>query len=59
MEIEPKVLKLTKAAKILDVTPQAIILWEKAGKIRCIRSPGGRRMVPMEEINRIITGGQL
>ena len=29
-------------------------LWDKEGKIRCIRTPGGRRRIPESEIKRIL-----
>ena len=43
-----------QATKILGVTTKTIQRWDKAGKIRCIRTPGGRRRIPISEIHRIL-----
>jgi len=45
---------MREAAKILGVSVRTIQRWDKAGKIRCIRTPGGRRRVPESEIRRIL-----
>lgn len=42
-----------KAAKMLGVTTKTLKLWEKAGKIRCVRTPGGHRRIPESEIRRL------
>jgi putative resolvase len=38
---------------MLGVSPATIRLWEEQGKIRCERTPGGRRRVPELEIRRL------
>ena len=43
-----------QAAKILGATTKTIQRWDKAGKIRCIRTPGGRRRIPINEIHKIL-----
>jgi len=43
-----------QAAKILGVTTKTIQRWDKTGKIRCIRTPGGRRRIPISEIHKIL-----
>lgn len=45
---------MKEAAKILGVSVRTIQRWDKAGKIRCIRTVGGRRRVPESEIKRIL-----
>jgi len=45
---------LSEAAKILGVHPKTIQRWDREGKIRCIRTVGGRRRVPESEIKRIM-----
>jgi len=49
-----KLLTLGEAKKILGVTTRTIQRWDKEGKIRIIRTLGGRRRVPDSEISRII-----
>ena len=45
---------MSEAAKILGVHPKTIQRWDREGKIRCIRTVGGRRRVPESEIKRIM-----
>ncbi len=45
---------MKEAAKILGVSVRTIQRWDKAGKIRCVRTVGGRRRVPESEIKRIL-----
>ena len=46
---------------MLGVSTRTIQRWDKAGRIRCVRTPGGRRRIPLSEILRIIgeTEGEL
>ena len=39
---------------MLGVTVRTIQRWDKAGKIRCVRTIGGKRRVPESEIKRIL-----
>ena len=43
-----------EVAKILGVHPKTIQKWDREGKIRCIRTVGGRRRIPESEIKRIM-----
>ena len=45
---------LGEAAKILGVHPKTIQKWDREGKIRCIRTVGGKRRIPESEIKRIM-----
>ncbi|AAL82109.1 hypothetical protein PF1985 [Pyrococcus furiosus DSM 3638] len=45
---------LKEASKILGVTVKTLQNWDKQGKIRVIRTPGGRRSIPESEIKRIL-----
>ncbi len=47
---------LSEAAEILGVHPHTIRKWEWAGKIKCVRTPGGRRRIPESELKRILGG---
>ena len=45
---------MKEASKILGVTVKTLQRWDKEGKIRCIRTAGGRRRIPESEIKRIL-----
>ena len=45
---------MKEASKLLGVHIRTIQKWDKAGKIRCVRTVGGKRMVPESEIKRIL-----
>jgi len=46
-------LLLKEAKSLLGVTTKTIQKWDKAGKIKIIRTIGGRRRVPLSEIERL------
>jgi putative resolvase len=43
-----------EAGRILGVTTHTIQVWDRQGKIRCIRLPTGRRRIPESEIRRLL-----
>ena len=45
---------MKEASKLLGVTVRTIQRWDKQGKIRCVRTVGGKRRVPESEIKRIL-----
>ena len=45
---------LKEAKKLLGVTTRTIQRWDKQGKIRVVRTVGGRRRIPESEIRRIL-----
>ncbi len=45
---------MREAARILGVSVRTIQRWDKSGKIKCIRTLGGKRRVPESEIRRIL-----
>jgi len=45
---------LLKSAELLGVTTQTLRNWDKAGKIRTIRTPGNQRRIPESEIVRLL-----
>jgi len=45
---------LKEASKILGVTVKTLQNWDRQGKIRVVRTPGGRRRIPESEIKRIL-----
>lgn len=50
-----KMYKLREACEILRVSKKTIYRWEKAGKIKCVRTPGNHRLIPESEISRILS----
>nr|MDO8100859.1 helix-turn-helix domain-containing protein [Candidatus Njordarchaeota archaeon] len=42
-----------EASRLLGVCVKTILDWDRAGKIRCVRTPAGRRRVPESEIGRV------
>jgi putative resolvase len=49
-----KLYTLKEAKKLLGVTTKTIQRWDKEGKIRVVRTLGGRRRIPESEIKRIL-----
>jgi len=49
-----KLYTLKEAKKLLGVTTKTIQRWDKEGKIRVVRTIGGRRRIPESEIKRIL-----
>ena len=45
---------MKELSKLLGVTARTIQRWDKEGKIRCVRTVGGKRRVPESEIKRIL-----
>ncbi|MCS5696646.1 IS607 family transposase [Desulfofundulus thermocisternus] len=49
-----KLYPMHEAIKILGVSLKTLQRWDKAGKIKIVRTPGGRRRVPESEIKRLL-----
>ncbi|MEM2374437.1 MAG: IS607 family transposase [Nitrososphaerota archaeon] len=49
-----KLYMIKEAKKLLGVTTWTIQQWDRQGKIRCVRTVGGRRRIPESEIKRIL-----
>ena len=45
---------MKEASRLLGVTVRTIQRWDKEGKIRCVRTVGGKRRVPESEVRRIL-----
>jgi predicted site-specific integrase-resolvase len=54
-----ELLTISKAAKRLGVHPNSLRNWEKRGLIKPIRLPGGQRRYSIDELNRLLSSGQL
>lgn len=48
-----QLIPLERAAKMLGVHPKTVRHWDEQGKIRVVRTPGGKRRVPESEIRRL------
>jgi excisionase family DNA binding protein len=54
---EEKLLTMKEAKSMLGVATITIQRWDKAGKIKCVRTVGGRRRIPLSEVKRLIKEG--
>ncbi|MEM3833031.1 MAG: IS607 family transposase [Thermoprotei archaeon] len=54
MLMSEKLYTIKEAKKLLGVTTWTIQQWDRQGKIRCVRTLGGRRRIPESEIKRIL-----
>ena len=48
-----KLVSCGKAAKILGVHPNTLILWEQEGRLSAIKTPGGHRRFKISELEKI------
>ena len=51
-----KLLTMKEAKELLGVSTKTIQNWDKAGIIKVVRTPGGRRRIPLSEVERIRGG---
>ena len=54
MDMNEKLYTMKEAARILQISLPTIRRAEAAGKLRVIRTPGGRRRIPESEIKRLM-----
>lgn len=47
-------LRVGQAAEMLQVSIETLRRWEADGRLRTTRSPGGQRLVPIEEVTRLL-----
>jgi excisionase family DNA binding protein len=50
---QEKYITLKRASEILGVTTQTLRNWDNSGKIKVIKTLGGHRRIPIEEIEKI------
>src|SRR5712691_8516333 len=46
--------RIGDAAEMLGVSVETIRRWERAGRLRAVRTVGKQRMVPLSEVQRIL-----
>lgn len=56
--MENRLLTLKEAKKMLAVSTSTIQRWDREGKIKCIRTVGGRRRIPLSEVQRLLKEGE-
>ena len=56
-EVKPKVYTAKEVAEMLRVHQSTVTYWVRTGKVKAIRTPGGRIRIPREEVERILNGG--
>ncbi|MEM2647665.1 MAG: helix-turn-helix domain-containing protein, partial [Candidatus Bathyarchaeia archaeon] len=49
-----KLLTLSEACKRLGVHPNTLRKWDRQGKVRVVRTVGGRRRIPESEVERLM-----
>jgi molybdopterin-binding protein len=49
-------LRIGQAAELLGVGVETLRRWEAEGALRTVRSAGGQRLVPLEEVSRLLAG---
>jgi len=49
-----KLLRLSEACERLGIHPNTLRKWDKQGKIRVVRTIGGRRRIPESEVERLM-----
>ncbi|NJE12089.1 IS607 family transposase [Thermococcus sp. LS2] len=54
MVVKEKLYTVKQASEILGVHPKTILKWDREGKIKTVRTPGGRRRIPESEIKRLL-----
>ena len=52
--MKEKLYTVKQASEILGVHPKTIQKWDREGKIKVVRTPGGRRRIPESEIKRLL-----
>jgi molybdopterin-binding protein len=48
-------IRIGRAAEMLGVTVDTVRRWADSGRLRTVRSAGGQRRVPIDEVTRLIT----
>ena len=52
--MKEKLYTVKQASEVLGVHPKTIQKWDREGKIKVVRTPGGRRRIPESEIKRLL-----
>lgn len=52
--IEDDALRIGQAAALLGVTVETLRRWEDEGRVTAVRSGGGQRLIPLDEVQRLL-----
>ena len=52
--VGPAALRVGQAAEMLQVSVETLRRWESEGRLRMDRSAGGQRIVPIDEVTRLL-----
>lgn len=52
----PHLMTPGQVASLLQCDPKTVTRWAKAGKLRCIRTPGGHRRFYSDDVAKILRG---
>jgi len=55
LDMNDILLTVTEACKLLQIAPSTLRRADANGTIRVIRTPGGRRRIPMSEVQRYLS----
>lgn len=47
--------KVAEVARMVNVTPHAVLRWIHTGKVSALKLPAGGYRIPENEVNRIMT----
>lgn len=47
-------LRIGQAAELLGVGVETLRRWEEDGELRAVRSAGGQRLIPLDEVSRLL-----
>lgn len=47
--------KTGQAAEVLGVHPDTVKRWVRSGKLFAVKTPGGRNLIPVSEVEKILT----
>lgn len=55
-EMKDKLIKIREAAEMLSVHTNTLREWDKAGKLKAVKTPGGQRRYLLSNIIKIMQG---
>lgn len=51
--------RIGEAAEMLGVSVESLRRWERGGRLKVVRTSGGQRLVPLEEVRRLLAERRL
>ncbi len=53
-----RLLRTREVARLFQVSERTVAEWARRGRIPSVRTPGGHRLYPAEQIREVLTGSQ-